>query len=78
MHSSVPAGSISNLADTPGTDGMSAWSDREVWMQSEPGWPQIILHVYRRPPGEEGAEDRDHSRRSSYPPPHALEQRLEA
>ena len=24
-------------------------------MQSEPGWPQIILHVYRRPPGEEGA-----------------------
>ncbi len=30
-------------------------------MQSEPGWPQIILHVYRRPPGEEGAQDRDPS-----------------
>jgi len=28
-------------------------------MQSEPGWPQIILHVYRRPPGEEGAKYRD-------------------
>ena len=27
----------------------------EVGMQSEPGWPWIILAVYPRPPGEEGA-----------------------
>ena len=33
-------------------------------MQSEPGWPRIILCVYPRPPGEEGAADRD----SSLPP----------
>ena len=32
---------------------------REVGMQSEPGWPRIILDVYPRPPGEEGATDRD-------------------
>ena len=31
----------------------------EVGMQSEPGWPRIILDVYPRPPGEEGAPDRD-------------------
>ena len=37
----------------------------EVWMPSEPGWPEIILHVYRRPPSEEGAKDRDSSMRSS-------------
>ena len=29
---------------------------REVGMQSEPGWPRIILDVYPRPPGEEGAQ----------------------
>ena len=33
----------------------------EVWMPSEPGWPEIILYVYRRPPGEEGAKDRGRS-----------------
>jgi hypothetical protein len=31
----------------------------EVGMQPEPGWPRIILAVYPRPPGEEGAPDRD-------------------
>ena len=29
-------------ASLAGTDGMSAWMDREVWMQSEQGWPRII------------------------------------
>ena len=28
-------------------------------MQSEPGWPRIILYVYPRSPGEECAPDRD-------------------
>jgi hypothetical protein len=36
----------------------------EVGMQSEPGWPRIILDVYPRPPGEEGAPDRDSFRRT--------------
>jgi hypothetical protein len=36
-------------------------------MQSEPLRPRIILYVYPRPCGEEGAKDRDSSRRSSKP-----------
>jgi hypothetical protein len=31
----------------------------EMWMPSEPCWPRIILQVYPRPRGEEGAADRD-------------------
>jgi len=48
-----------------GTDPTSAWRDREVWMQSEPGLPRIILDVYPRLRGEEGANDRDSFTRSS-------------
>jgi hypothetical protein len=31
----------------------------EMWMPSEPCWPRIILYVYPRARGEEGATDRD-------------------
>ncbi len=47
------------IGSIPAANGRSAWRDREVWMPSEPGWPRIILVVYPRPPGEEGAKDRD-------------------
>ncbi len=54
---------VSRLIDPAGC-GRSAWRDREVGMQSEQGWPRIILAVYPRPPGEEGAPDRDSSMRT--------------
>ena len=41
----------------------------EDWMQSEAGWPRIVL-LHPRPPGEEGANARDSFRRTgrvSYP-----------
>jgi len=27
------------IGSIPGADGQSAWRDREIWMQSEQGWP---------------------------------------
>jgi hypothetical protein len=50
---------LATIGSIPAANGRSAWRDREVGMQSEPGWPRIILDVYPRPPGEEGAPDRD-------------------
>jgi len=50
---------LATIGSIPAGCGRSAWRDREVWMQSEPRRPRIILDVYPRPPGEEGAPDRD-------------------
>ena len=55
---------LATIGSIPAANGRSAWRDREVGMQSEPGWPRIILAVYPRPPGEEGAPDRDSSMRT--------------
>ena len=68
MHSSVPAGKHQQMGlMLPGTEWVTAWRDREVWMQSEPRRPDGVLNVRRRARGEEGATDRDSSRRSSDP-----------
>ena len=60
--SSAQASSIPRIGDhwaNSGANGRSAWRDREIWMQSEQGWPRIVLTVHPRPPCEECAKGRD-------------------
>ena len=44
---------LATIGSIPAANGRCAWRDREVWMQSEPCLPRIILAVYPRQCGEE-------------------------
>ena len=50
---------LATIGSIPAANGRCAWRDREVWMQSEPCCPRIILSYIRAACGEECAADRD-------------------